>query len=275
LWIKDWNNIKPASEQFPVEVMESYHKYDWIDSPELLKDFEAKASHLEHIHFAGGEPLLVPQMSLVLQKCIESGNAANIVVTYNTNLTILPMKILELWKHFKGVKILASIDAIGDLNYYIRYPAKWEQIEKNLKFIEQHHKEFNILECMISTTVQALNVTRLGEIYDYLEQFDFIVRAPNLVNLYMPIYQQTTILPKQLKRIAALQLKERMDKLIDTMPPHYKYLVENIPQIIHFMNSSDGHQNKSFERFLDFQHKFDGLKNLKLTDYAPEFNSFV
>jgi sulfatase maturation enzyme AslB (radical SAM superfamily) len=275
LWIKDWNDIKPPREQFSPEVMDSYQKYDWIDSPELLKDFAAKASHLEHIHFAGGEPLLVPQMSLVLQKCIDSGNAANIVVTYNTNLTVLPMKVLKLWKHFKGVKILASIDAIGDLNYYIRYPSKWDQIEKNLRFIEENHKEYNILECMLSTTVQALNVLRLDDIYAYLEQFKFIVRVPNLVNLYMPPYQQTTVLPIALRKIASIQLQQRMHDLSDKVPSHYKYLVENIPQIIHFMNSPNENQKKSFERFIDFQHKFDELKKLKLSDYVPEFNQFV
>jgi MoaA/NifB/PqqE/SkfB family radical SAM enzyme len=275
MWIKEWNEIKPELEQFSEEVLESYQKYDWIDSPALLNDFAAKASHLEHIHFAGGEPLIVPQMSLVLQKCIDSGNAANILVTYNTNLTVLPMKVLELWKHFKGVKILASIDAIGDLNYYIRYPSKWDQIEKNLRFIEENHKEYNITECMLSTTVQALNVLRLDEIYTYLEQFKFIVRVPNLVNLYMPPYQQTTVLPLALRKIASIQLQQRMNDLIDQVPPHYKYLVENIQQIIHFMNSPNGNQQKSFERFWDFQHKYDELKNLKLRDYLPEFESFI
>lgn len=92
LWIGEWNDLKPDREQFSKEVMDSYKKYDWIDSEELVKDFKEKAPNLEHIHFAGGEPLLVPQMTRILEKCIESGNAKNIVVTYNTNLTVLPKR---------------------------------------------------------------------------------------------------------------------------------------------------------------------------------------
>ena len=149
LWIKDWNEIKPENERFPQHVIDSYSKYDWIDSEDLVRDFELKAPNLEHIHFAGGEPLLVPQMARILQKCIDSGNAKNIVITYNTNLTVLPKKVLELWKQFKGVKILASVDGIGPLNHYIRFPADWSQIDKNLHFIDEHHEEYNIQECIL------------------------------------------------------------------------------------------------------------------------------
>lgn len=271
LWIKDWNGLKDEIEQFPPEVMESYEKYDWIDSEDLVNDFAQKASTLEHIHFAGGEPLLVPQMIKILQKCVESGNAKNIILTYNTNLTILPQKVLEIWKEFKGVKLLASIDAVGELNYYIRYPAKWDQIEKNLKFIEEHHAEYNILECMFSTTVQALNVGALPQLYSYLNQFKFIVKAPNLINLHMPYYQQTTVLPRALKKMITYQLFEVANSLNGKMPPHYQYLVDNIRSVVQYMNSAEG----NFDKFLDFQKKFDQKKNLNFLDYCPEMKMFM
>jgi MoaA/NifB/PqqE/SkfB family radical SAM enzyme len=274
LWIKDWNALKPEIEQFSEEVMDSYYKYDWIDSPALAEDFATKAAHLEHIHFAGGEPLLVPQMAQILQRCIDSGNAGNITVTYNTNLTMLPAKVLELWKHFKAVKILASIDAVGPLNHYIRFPAKWEQIDKNLRFLEERHSEFNVTEVMLSTTVQALNVLHLPKIYEYLEQFTFIVKAPNLVNLHMPYYMQTNVLPPALRQLAKLQLQDLNEKVRGRLEPHYHYLVDNIEQIISFMSSVQTPEDR-FERFLKFQNDFDSLKKLSLVDYAPEFASFT
>lgn len=275
LWIKDWNDVKPEQEQFSAEVMDSYTKFNWIDSEELVKDFELKAPRLEHIHFAGGEPLLVPQMSRILEKCIESGNSKNIVITYNTNLTILPKRILDLWKHFKGVKILASIDAIGPLNYYIRYPASWDQIEKNLLFIEEHHAEYNILECMLSTTVQVLNILHLPEIYDYLSKFNFIVKAPNLINLYFPYYMQTNILPLPLKKLATLQLHNIHGIVRTEVQPHYQYLVDNIQSVVQYMNGKDAYNMGMFEKFLDFQKKFDDKKNLNMRDYCPELIPFL
>lgn len=275
LWIKDWNGMKPKGEQFSDEVMESYKSYDWIDSENLVKDFTMKAPKLEQIHFAGGEPLLVPQMSKILEKCIESGNAKNIVLTYNTNLTMLPKRVLELWKEFKGVKLLASIDAVGERNFYIRHPANWEQIDKNLRFIEAHHEEYKIQECMLSTTVQALNIVHLPEIYAYLSQFKFIVKAPNLINLYFPGYLQTTVLPKQLKVMAAHNLLEIQTNLQDKIEPHYRYLLDNINSTINFMMGYDGFTTKQFEQFMDFQFKFDEKKNLKIGDFCPELSPFL
>lgn len=275
LWIKEWNGIKPENEKFSDDVMESYNNYHWIDSNDLVEDFKKKAAGLDSIHFAGGEPLIVPQMSKILQICIDSGNAQNIILTYNTNFTVLPKKVLELWKQFKGVKLLASIDATTELNNYIRYPANWEKIDNNLKFIDENHSEFNIIECMLSATVQILNINRLEELYEYLEQFKFIVPVPNLVNLHVPEYFQTTVLPPKMKAIAEIKLKNIQSKHEKQLPDHYKYLTDNIPQIINFMKSSDCYTNGKFEEFIEFQKSFDEKRELKLTKVCPEFIPYI
>jgi sulfatase maturation enzyme AslB (radical SAM superfamily) len=114
-WVDEWNEIKPEREKFPQELIEEYRGYDWYDRPELIEDFKKKAGTIKFLHFAGGEPLIVPQMRRILEECIKSGNAKNITITYNTNLTVLPQKVIELWKQFKGVKLLISVDATGGL----------------------------------------------------------------------------------------------------------------------------------------------------------------
>lgn len=274
MWIKDWNSLKSDSEKFSQEVMDSYLAFNWMESEDLVRDFEGKAPHLEHIHFAGGEPLLVQQMSRILERCVESGNAKNIILTYNTNLTLLPKKVLELWKHFKGVKILASIDAIGELNYYIRYPSSWELIEKNLRFIDEHHEEYNITECILSTTVQALNILHLPEIYAYLQSYQFIVKAPNLINLHFPYSFQTNVLPPGLKLLAIAQLQDIEKKYKSQLAPHYHYLIDNLKPIINFINASSGFDDGRFGQFRRFQEQFDELKSLSIENYCPEIASY-
>lgn len=280
LWIKEWNDMKPQRETFDKETMDSYEEYFWIDSERLIQDVEEKAATLTHLHFAGGEPLLVPQMSKILQTCIEADSAKNITITYNTNMTILPKKVLELWKSFKSVKILASVDAVGDLNNYIRYPSKWSKIHENFHFIDQHHEEYNITECMISTTVQILNILRMEELYEYLEQFKFIVPTPNLINVHVPTYFKSTYLPPELKEIASEKLVRIKAKYEATLPDHYLYLTDNIQQIINFMNSEDEYiipndestqEERGFKEFISFQKKFDQERKLDLFSFFPEF----
>tara|TARA_Y100000768_G_C23989989_1_gene691772 strand:- start:4248 stop:5534 length:1287 start_codon:yes stop_codon:yes gene_type:complete len=275
MWIREWNNIKPEEEQFSKEVMESYKNYNWIDSEVLVKDFKFKAPTLNHIHFAGGEPLIVPQMRKVLEICIESGNAKNIVLTYNTNMTVLPDNIINLWKEFKHVKILASVDAVGELNSYIRYPSKWDKIHTNLQKIDEYHKEFNVSECLLSTTVQALNIMKLRDIVEYLKQFNFIVPVPNLINLHVPYYFSSPILPKSLKKLVTLDLLSLKDESEERLPEHYRFLSENIGQIVNFMNSTDLYSEGAFSKFLEMQKKYDQNKNMDLYQFYPQFKDLA
>jgi len=274
-WIKEWNDIKPDREKFPKEVMDSYTQYDWIDSDYLIEDFEQKAAHLEHIHFAGGEPLIVPQMRHILQKCIDAGNSKNIVLTYNTNMVKLPKNVTELWKHFKTVKLLVSIDATAELNHYIRYPAKWDLIHQNLQYVDENFEKLNVSECMISATVQVLNILRMEELYDYLAQFKFIVSVPNLVNLNVPTYFKTTILPKDLKEKASKNMLDIKEKYINKVPDHYKYLLENIDSIVNYMNSSENFETGEFQEFIDFQKKFDLKRDLNVLDHIPHIKEYL
>lgn len=275
LWIEDWNKVVPQNEKVSPEVIESLKRYDWIDSEDLIKDFKDKSLHLEYIQFAGGEPLLVPQMSRILELCIESGNSKNIIITYTTNLTHLPKKVLDLWKYFKGVKILASIDAVGDLNHYIRYPSNWDEIDQNLKFIDENYESLNVIECILNTTVGALNVCSLDKIYNYLSTFNFVVGVPNLSNLQFPSYLATTVLPSPLKKLAIIQLTQLNKNYIQGVPDHQKYLVENINNVIQFMNSYDGYRTEEFQKFKKFQNDFDKIKGLNLLDYCREFEKFI
>lgn len=275
MWIREWNEIKPDYEKFPQEVMDSYKEYNWIDSEVLPKDFIHKASTLTHVHFAGGEPLIVPQMRKILEICIESGNAKNITLTYNTNMTVLPDNIINLWKEFKMVKLLASVDAVGELNSYIRHPSNWEKINKNLAKINQYHKEFNVSECMLSTTVQALNIGKLREMVDYLKQYEFLVPVPNLINLHVPHYFSSQILPTDMKVSITedlLKLKAECEK---TIPAHYRYLTDNIAQVVNFMNAEDRFKKGAFRDFILFQKKYDSSKNLNVFKFYPEFKGYL
>ena len=48
-----------------------------------------------------------------IQKCIDLDCARKMIIEYNTNMTNLPDKVLEMWKHFKQVPVGASIDGVG------------------------------------------------------------------------------------------------------------------------------------------------------------------
>ena len=49
----------------------------------------------------------------------------------------LPDRLLELWTHFQKVRFHYSIDSIGAMNDYIRYPSEWDHQLKMFERLDQ------------------------------------------------------------------------------------------------------------------------------------------
>lgn len=273
MWIKEWNSVKPTFEQYSDEKMNEFSGYDWIEKDFLMEEFEEKIPYADRLHFAGGEPLITPQMVRMLKVCVAKGVAQNITLSYNTNCTKLPPEVLELWKSFKEVKLLCSVDAFGPLNEYIRYPSRWEIIDRNLTFLDEHASEYKITEIILATTVQIYNVLYIDELYHYSQKFKNILPALNLINLLTPRYMQTTVLPVEVKKQATERLLKISQELKGKLPPKYEYLRENIAQSINFMNSQDLAAHLPVFRQVNAQ--MDKMKNLSLHKVAPDLNKFL
>ena len=244
-WAREWKSVKP--NWFPVseQDLKIFRSYDWYRSPEIWQAFKTQLPHLTHLHFAGGEPMIVPEMVKALRICVEAGQAANITLSYNTNLTEIPEEAKDLWPNFKAVRIVASIDGVGDLNDYIRYPSKWSAIDKNLHDLNTNFQKYRLHSVALLVTVQAYNVLSLSEIYKYMARgFNNLIPHPNLMNLYNPVHLRTQVLPPALKKLATERLagvKQKLTSSLDRYPnwrlrPHY---LDSIDSVIHFMNAED------------------------------------
>lgn len=105
------------------------------------------------IHFTGGEPLLSKDHNDFLES-VKNKNQVELV--YNTNGTIKPStRLLDLWKQFKKIKLVISLDDIGDRFEYQRYPLNWEKFVDNFNFLKS--LENNIILNTFST-ISILNV---------------------------------------------------------------------------------------------------------------------
>jgi wyosine [tRNA(Phe)-imidazoG37] synthetase (radical SAM superfamily) len=259
-WRKDW------TKYYTYNNLETYNKSidkcSWYNTPNLIGDLKEKIGTIKSLHFAGGEPLISPRMGELLQLCIDSGKASEIVLSYNTNLTVLPEAVYSLWHHFKGVKLLCSVDAIGDTNSYIRYPAKWNDIDKNLRFLDENFEKLGLQEIMFCTLVQALNVLEIDEVCKYIATFKNIVGLPVFINLFHPEYLRTQVLSKEDKDFACQKLTVIKEKYSAELPDHYKYLLDNIDQVINFLHDDDLHPTM-YQSFLDFNADFDASNGVQ------------
>ncbi|MGZ3722403.1 MAG: twitch domain-containing radical SAM protein, partial [Bdellovibrionales bacterium] len=128
-WLKYSQAFAKGSQPFSAEELAEFARMNWYESPKFIAYVKTQLPSLEHLHFAGGEPLINPQMEPLLRQCVDLGVAKNITLTYNTNLTKISDEIKALWPEFKAVHLYISIDAFGKLNDYIRHPSRWSVID--------------------------------------------------------------------------------------------------------------------------------------------------
>jgi len=214
LMLDEWNQVSRRSHRLKGKKAIAIRQPAWFQVERFWDDFAAHIHDLEHLHFAGGEPLVTPQVQKALEICVEMGAASHIELTFNTNLTRIPRQHRKLWPQFKTVNLACSVDAFGPLNDYIRHPAKWDTIGRNLDIVDREHETLNLGWATINTTVQIYNIFQLAELLEYAQQrFSFIQAMPHLVHLSLPDYFNVQFLPETLKMQASRRLKELRHRL--------------------------------------------------------------
>ena len=139
------------------------------------------------IVFRGGEPLLSNQNFVVLEKLIQAGNT-DCFISFVTNGSIRPTaKQTELIKQFTTVNFCFSIDGIGPVFDYLRYPLEWSVVEDNVQWARQQG-------FVVSVSYTKSNLNRLyeDETFKWLDKFDI----DYLINpVYVPNYFAPQIWP--------------------------------------------------------------------------------
>ncbi len=134
--------------------------YDWHNSETFWDQIEKNIPYIQHVYMAGGEPMMIERHYEFLKKCIGSGHAGNITIEYNTNMTSLPPRVLEMWREFKQIRVGCSIDGMGEVLEYQRWPVKWKSAINNLNKIDQLP---NNIVAWVAYTVTAYNIFHLPE----------------------------------------------------------------------------------------------------------------
>ena len=171
---------------------------DWFEDPAFWQLVEEEAPGLQRINFAGGEPFLIDGMFDFLERLVASGRAPMMTISYNTNLTVLPPRLLALWPRFGSIRVTASIDGVGAVHELIRHPSKWEDVRDNLLFLDRRASALK-LGLATNTAVQACNVFGLGRLLAFLTGELARFEVPNLTIVTHPAHLDVRVLPAALK----------------------------------------------------------------------------
>ena len=200
-------------------------KFIHVDAYDKIEPF---LEYAEEIYFAGGEPLLYPEHTKMLDKLVETGNT-KCRIKYNSNLSTLSYKgrdIIELWKKFDLVSVGASIDAMAQGVEFIRTNLKWKVFEKNFNRIKE---ELPLVHLFPAPTIGVLNIEIFPEFNKYCIENDWCKHAPFIPNfINVPDWQNPKILPDWYKERIIQKYNMHIDWIKQRMDnPDIEYAGQN------------------------------------------------
>tara|TARA_Y100000591_G_C21690506_1_gene622849 strand:+ start:16 stop:864 length:849 start_codon:yes stop_codon:yes gene_type:complete len=258
---EDWGNDKPDKKLIELDddTWDSLDK--WIP-------------YVKRVFMTGGEPTIIKRNLDYIQKIIETGHSKNIELIFTTNATNVNKQFLKVIKDFGKVHFSVSIDGTGDLANYIRFPSNWNKIKENLYTIGQ-----NQVGIALNTTVQWLNMTRLDEMFKFIEEY-IASKPKQFAGVWFQLVQHPSYLdpmfaPKFMKEKAIEDIENYMktstilndDKFNDIL---YGEFAKSLKQTKEFLQNNIDN-TKHVDEFIMRMNTLDRLRSQKLTDVLPEF----
>lgn len=227
---------------------------------DVISNLTTIAPKLVHIDMHGGEPLLsgITQHQELLDYYINRGQSQNISIHYTTNATLFPDdEWLQRWKHFAEVDLQLSIDGIERRFEYIRYPASWDAVAKNIdRYLELQHCQSNI-RLSVAHTVSAYNIFYIEEFVQWCNQIG--LPKPWMGKLHRPDYLRPTVWPTTAKEVIVNKLQSS--------------IIEEVRPWANLMKTTD--DSVLFDQFRRFAYQHDQYRNLNFKNVFPEVAHYI
>jgi organic radical activating enzyme len=215
--------------------------YNWWQEDVFWNNLEENMYNIKHLYFVGGEPMLIEPHYNFLQKLIDANIAKNIRLEYDTNLTNVHQRAINLWKHFEHVELRVSLEDYGKQNDYIRFPSKWQNIDKNIKKIESLNLPNLFLA--FSITWQVLNSFTVTNLLEYLQEY----KESTIRILTDPEEFNVAFLPKDVK----IKILEHYHTWIGGDPRRYKKVAPLIKYLESNINNYDEKWKQTFFKTIE------------------------
>lgn len=273
LWYGDWMDMTGRDEFFagtkqykiikkPTASGGATYSSDidvWNDDPRWWAQFDQIAPHLRHVYITGGEPFVQPTHDTFIQKLVEGGYAKNIVIEYDTNLSVLNTKILDMLKEFKDLIFRISVDDVEERYDLIRHPLKFNKLLANLELMKEYGFHEKIVN--LSTCVGIYSIYSPIRIYEYFKAAGYDRHFPFVRILRSPAAVDMANLPRRLKEKVIKDYEES-----DLPHFHQTHVVG------YLKNTLDKFTDKECEAKMNSYMKYmDTLDKLRKTDWKATF----
>lgn len=240
--------FKPSSD----EVID-----DIIDYVKII--YEKKTQSQVHFYFAGGEPFASKKVLQFHEKLVSLNLPRNFIsIAYNTNCVSIKQDFIDFWDKF-CVGTIVSLDGIGKVNDYIRYPSKWEKIESNILKLRDNP---NIYWLHSQTTLSVFNCLNLVEIMQWAE-----------INKITPKIQSVGHVAYHINSLPKHVIDESIHRLNSFSPCNEH--TENFKRESINILSSHRHDQKRYDLLRSQIKKSEDYRGNSIEDSIPDLSRFI
>jgi molybdenum cofactor biosynthesis enzyme MoaA len=244
--------------------IEGESESSWWESDSWKEQFKSIAPQLRHIYFTGGEPLIVPAMEEHLTYLIEHDLAKNIILCYDTNLTVVNKKIIDKWIFFKKVTLRVSVDEVGDRYNLVRNPGNFDKLIDNIKLVKSAGIPIQQLS-MVCSIVNIYGVTRLAKMAKDLG----LPLSLRFVN--KPSWLNINILPKSARQEVIDYLTNFLQSTDCQTISGYEHVVKaQIKHLTNTIHSTSEIQHEMLTKFVRNMNALDSSRNLNWKTTLPD-----
>jgi MoaA/NifB/PqqE/SkfB family radical SAM enzyme len=210
------------------------------------------AGQLKHVYLAGGEPLLMKENLILLEKLNPNAN-----IRINTNLSKVDTRVFEAVCEFPNVHWTVSVETLAQEFEYIRHGGSWTDFLDNLKIIKQldHKISFNMLHFL-------LNYNSIFDCVDFLKAQGFHNNSFVIGALLQPDYLNIRHLPKDVLNSVKNKLQDRINQ-----KPGY-LLEDSYRNMLHYI---DIPSEKNIKHSIDMLSKLDQRRGIDSRTIFKDF----
>jgi len=176
---------------------------DWKDHNHIIQYVKENSDKIRILKLDGGEPFLLPEVLDVIDYLVETGDSKHIRISFISNGTVVRSKwFSEKLIHFENVKLTISLDAVGDVLNYVRYPSKWSAVDSNLRLFKQMSDEYKNFKVSLDPVIHLLNALHLHEVFEYADSIGLHANLSPVYQTNNQTYLHTSLLTDELRQEA-------------------------------------------------------------------------
>lgn len=237
--------------------------------------FDSMIAKARKIKIIGGEPTVAPDMFKLLDRCVETGHAEHIELSFYTNITNMQDKWLEQLGKFERAIVNCSLEGMGQMNDYLRPPSKWDSVWKNFDKLVKYSntKDGKRIKVRVTTVNQITNALHIADFWEFMHEYQMqhdrgIAMSTN--QLVEPSYYSMAFAPIWLREEQEKQIMKFLNKIGNS--PHFTDYEEPLMEVINFGKDKKHKPNlRALRNYVEVTQKYDKFRGHNILDVSPEF----